>query len=93
MTSLICFQASGGYIVTFFLFLAMFVFALARLFTAIWLQVWLDAGDGRMADRLKNASIANVSLSDEDLKGYITDNPDLWFYQVRFLSTYLNTSL
>jgi hypothetical protein len=61
----------------------MFVFALARLFTAIWLQVWLDAGDGRMAERMQNASIANVSLSDEEKKGFMTDNPDLWFYQVR----------
>ena len=31
---------------------------------------------------MRNASFANASLSDEEIKGYITDNPDLWFYQV-----------
>ena len=78
----IFYQACGGYIVTFLLFFAMFVFALARLFTAIWLQIWLDAGDGRAAERAANATALNITLTDSELKGYITHNPDLWFYQV-----------
>ena len=66
--------------------MSMFIFALARLFTAIWLQIWLDAGDGRSEERMNNASFANVTLTDEERKGYITNNPDLWFYQVCLIS-------
>jgi hypothetical protein len=53
-------QACGGYFVTFLLFLSMFLFALARLFTAVWLQIWLDAGDGR-ASGTPRAALIKVS--------------------------------
>ena len=61
----------------------MLIFALARLFTSIWLQIWLDAGDGKASERLTNATLANVTLTDSELKGYLTNNPKLWFYQVK----------
>lgn len=71
----------------FLLFLAILAFSLARLFTSIWLQIWLDHGDGLQEERMQNATLFNETFSDIELKGYVTDNPRLWFYQtVYFLN-------
>eukprot|EP00094_Tigriopus_californicus_P010393 TCALIF_10025-PA protein Name:"Similar to ABCC5 Multidrug resistance-associated protein 5 (Homo sapiens)" AED:0.10 eAED:0.10 QI:113/0.84/0.78/0.92/0.76/0.71/14/0/1294 len=81
------FQACGGLGIMFMLFLAILAFSLARLFTSIWLQIWLDNGDGLQEERMKNATLFNETFSDIELKGYVTDNPHLWFYQtVYFLN-------
>ena len=68
------FEACGGYIVMFFIFFIVFLFTLVRLFTSIWLQHWLDQGDGQL--RLNGTNMTN-----EDKLGNIADNPDLWMYQ------------
>nr|AHK05653.1 ATP-binding cassette transporter sub-family C member 5 [Tigriopus japonicus] len=81
------FQACGGLVIMFLLFLAILAFSLARLFTSIWLQIWLDHGDGLQEERMQNATLFNETFSDIELKGYVTDNPRLWFYQtVYFLN-------
>jgi len=46
-------------------------------------QIWLDAGDGKAAERLQNATLRNETLTDAEIKGFITDNADLWFYEVK----------
>ena len=74
------------------------LFALTRLFSSVWLQYWIDQGDGRFQERqLKatadlqkqmNATIdmtmttKQMNMTDDELKGFINDNPDLWFYQL-----------
>ena len=90
----------------FLLFLAVLLFALARLFSSIWLQIWLDHGDGLEKARQENITRYNQTFSHAELKGlyffhslvrrvsflrlsltlfspgYVTDNPDLWVYQL-----------
>ena len=63
-----------------FIFLSITVFVIARLVTAVWVQIWLDAGDGLEDYRLKNTSFAG--LEEDKLKGLINDNPKLWQYQL-----------
>ena len=70
------FEACGGYLVMFFIFFIVFLFTLVRLFTSIWLQHWLDQGDGQATQRTSNATLTN-----EEVLGNIADNPDLWKYQ------------
>ena len=53
-----------------------------RLGTAIWLQVWIDDGDGREAARRDNASFTSTVLSEDEFKGIINNNPKLGFYQL-----------
>ena len=62
---------------------------MARLFVSIWLQIWLDDGNGsdRQALHQRNSTRAihgNVStFEEENLQSQnITDNPNLWFYQL-----------
>ncbi|XP_066955738.1 LOW QUALITY PROTEIN: ATP-binding cassette sub-family C member 5-like [Macrobrachium rosenbergii] len=43
-----------------------------------------EGGDGLSASRLHNATEQNLTLSEEDLKGSIIDNPRLWMYQLVF---------
>ena len=66
-----------------------FLFAMARLFVSIWLQIWLDDGDGsdRQALHQQNSTRSihgNGSTSEEEnlQSQNITDNPNLWFYQL-----------
>ena len=64
------------------IFMIVLAFALIRLFTSIWLQIWLDDGDGQVQSRLNESIAMNITLTDEELRGNIADNPDRWFYQL-----------
>ena len=64
------------------IFMIVLAFALIRLFTSIWLQIWLDDGDGQVQQRLNESIAMNITLTDEELRGNIADNPDRWFYQL-----------
>ncbi|XP_046390511.1 ATP-binding cassette sub-family C member 5-like [Ischnura elegans] len=75
----------GGYWVMASLLCLILLFTLARLFSGIWLQIWLDEGDGSggamVANWKANSSIAGTNLTENELKGSVNDNPYLWFYQ------------
>lgn len=75
-------KESGGWCIASIIFLAIIIFTLTRMFNAIWLQHWLDQGDGSVAERLDNATEYNLTLSDDELKGDISQNPMLWMYQL-----------
>ena len=62
----------------FILFAFVALFATARLFTSIWLQIWLDKGDGLEQERRDNLTDLGISnFTENEIKGYVTDNPDL----------------
>ena len=63
-----------------FIFFSILVFALLRLMSSIWIQIWMDAGDGLEGQRTQN--ITFVNSSDLELKGLINNNPKLWLYQL-----------
>ena len=69
----------GNKIIMTFAFLAITATATIRMFTSVWVKIWLDAGDGQEHVRAMNSSYQGVS--DDQLKGLINDNPRLWFYQ------------
>ena len=46
----------------FILFFIVGIFALSRLFTSVWLQIWLDHGDGNERLRHENATLYNLTL-------------------------------
>ena len=73
-------QECGNIFIMTLIFLSIITFVLARLVTAIWVQLWLDAGDGLEEFRLQNTSYAG--LPKDQLKGLIKDNPKLWQYQL-----------
>ena len=62
-------QASGGYVIVALLFIAVILFALARLFSSVWLQIWLDHGDGREEERRENMTLYNQTFTSMELKG------------------------
>ena len=73
------------------MFLLMFcvcLFAVARLFTSVWLQIWLDHGDGLEEERRQNMTkmaeegITPANLTETEMKGFVTDHPDLWMFQL-----------
>ena len=72
-------QCGNGYLMTF-IFFSILVFALLRLMSSIWIQIWMDAGDGLEEQRTQN--ITFVNSSDLELKGLINNNPKLWLYQL-----------
>ena len=74
---MIILQASGGYLVMFILFSMIAAFATARLFSSIWLQIWLDKGDGLEDERRANVSLYNITLSEDQIKGFVSDNPGI----------------
>ena len=65
-----------------FVFLCIAAVAMIRMFTSVWVKIWLDAGDGQEEIRAMNASYQGKS--DDQLKGLINDNPQLWFYQLMY---------
>ncbi|KAJ9585510.1 hypothetical protein L9F63_002711, partial [Diploptera punctata] len=70
----------GGYCMMAMLLLLVLLFTLSRLSSGVWLQIWLDEGDGR-----KN----NITdYTEEDLKGFVNKNADLWFYQLVYGLTF-----
>ncbi len=80
------------------LYLTVTAFACSRVFTSIWLQIWLDAGDGQELERRNNLTfllefnknVTNLSTIPEvELKGFVTDNPNLSWYQWVYVSTLL----
>ncbi len=40
-------KSSGGYCFSFGVFMAFAAFVFAQLFTQVWLQRWIDSGDGK----------------------------------------------
>uniref|UniRef100_A0A6A7FUX9 ATP-binding cassette transporter sub-family C member 5 n=1 Tax=Hirondellea gigas TaxID=1518452 RepID=A0A6A7FUX9_9CRUS len=76
-------QASGGWLAAVVLLLSMFLYTAIRIFSVIWQQWWLDAGDGLMQERLANQSLWNSTdlMSDEQLRGDISQHPDLYVFQ------------
>lgn len=80
----------GGYFVMAMLLLLVLLFTLSRLSSGIWLQIWLDKGDGLEAARRENMTLYNLTnMTEEELKGYVNDNPDLYFYQLVFGLTFV----
>merc|ERR1719237_661266 len=72
----------ASYPVQLFLFLSICLFVLLRLATAIWLQIWVDDGDGLEGLRRANATWSASSHTEEEFKGVINYNPNLEFYQL-----------
>ena len=64
------------------IFVFVVIFVLNRLFSTVFLQKWLDTGDGREQERRQNGSASN--LTDQELRGFVVDNPDLWKYQLGY---------
>lgn len=62
--------------------LSMTSFGLCRLFTTIWLQVWVDAGDGQEAARRANTTWLETEHTEEQWKGDLNYHPRLWLYQL-----------
>ena len=85
---LLLFQACGGYFIMFLLMFCVCLFAVARLFTSVWLQIWLDHGDGLEEERRQNMTkmaekgITPANLTETEMKGFVTDHPDLWMFQL-----------
>ena len=63
---------------------------MARLFVSIWLQIWVDAGDGTEIDVMltENSStsqyVTNTTTTQDQISASqnITNNPNLWYYQL-----------
>ena len=67
----------------------MLLFATARLFVSIWLQIWDDDGDGSqlskmLKDNSSSETYPNISFTETQIleSQNISNNPDLWFYQL-----------
>ena len=80
VTLLMYLKECGNVFIMSFIFFSVTAFVITRLVTAIWVQLWLDAGDGLEEYRLQNSSY--TGLAEDQLKGLINDNPKLWQYQL-----------
>ncbi|KAK3927988.1 Multidrug resistance-associated protein 5 [Frankliniella fusca] len=78
----------GGYFIMSLLLLLILLFTLARLFSGVWLQIWLDEGDGLEDERKLNMTLYNLSYTDVELKGLVNENPDRAFYQLVYGLTF-----
>ena len=76
------FNHAGHPLVMLFIFSMLILFIVIRLFDRIYLQMWLDQGDGMQEIRKMNVSFVNAT--DHEIKGYINYNPDLWKYQLGY---------
>ena len=76
------FNHSGHPLVMLFIFIMLILFIVIRIFERIYLQIWLDQGDGMQEMRKLNLSYVNAT--DHVMKGYINYNPDLWKYQLGY---------
>ena len=72
----------ASYPVQLFLFLSICLFVVLRLATAVWLQIWVDDGDGLEEARRTNSTWTTTFHTDEEFKGVINDNPNLEIYQL-----------
>ena len=72
------------------LIFSVFSFAMARLFVAVWLQIWVDEGDGSGIHKMafeQNTTFGNYSnqtITEEQIleSQNITNNPDLGYFQL-----------
>ena len=62
---------------------------MVRLFVSIWLQIWVDEGDGSGIYKLGQGNITslkngNITITEEQIQESqnITNNPNLWYYQL-----------
>ena len=76
------FNHAGHPLVMLFIFTMLILFIVIRMFDRIYLQKWLDQGDGMQEIRKLNVSFVNAT--DHVIKGYINYNPDLWKYQLGY---------
>ena len=76
------FNHAGHPLVMLFIFTMLILFIVIRMFDRIYLQKWLDQGDGMQEMRKLNVSFVNAT--DHVIKGYINYNPDLWKYQLGY---------
>ncbi|KAL7637505.1 UNVERIFIED_CONTAM: hypothetical protein RMT77_012233 [Armadillidium vulgare] len=75
-------KVCGGWCICMLIFLAIVLFTLCRIFNVVWLQRWLDDGDGLEWQREQNITLYNITYSNDELKGDVTQNPNLWIYQL-----------
>ena len=85
------FNHAGHPLVMAFIFTMLILFIVIRMFDRIYLQIWLDQGDGMQEMRKLNVSYANAT--DHVIKGYINYNPDLWKYQLGYTAIILGMLL
>ncbi|ODM95653.1 Multidrug resistance-associated protein 9 [Orchesella cincta] len=78
-------KSAGGYCFALAVFVAFLAFVFSQIFTKVWLQHWIDSGDGLYDDRKKNATETNDTLSEYELRGYVNENPDLHLYLIVLL--------
>ncbi|CAL8122454.1 unnamed protein product [Orchesella dallaii] len=82
-------KSAGGYFFAFGVFFAFLAFVLSQIFTKIWLQYWIDAGDGLYETRKVNATENNFTMTENEFRGYVNDNPDLLLYLTTLLLSVL----
>ncbi|XP_068202669.1 ATP-binding cassette sub-family C member 5-like [Palaemon carinicauda] len=82
-------RVCGGWCLAVSLLAAVIVFVLLRLQNMIWLQIWLDEGDGLKEERLFNVTEYNLTLSEEEVKGSVINNPLLWMYQTVYATSFV----
>ena len=51
--------------------------------------VVIEKGDGLEDQRLQNQTLYNITFADDELKGNVTDNPDLWMYQTVYVMSFV----
>ena len=85
------FNHAGHPLVMAFIFTMLILFIVIRMFDRIYLQIWLDQGDGMQEMRKLNVSFVNAT--DHVMKGYINYNPDLWKYQLGYTAIILGMLL
>ena len=64
------------------IFILLVCFIFLRMGERIFLQNWLNQGDGLETERMMNESFINAT--DHQLRGFINYNPDLWKYQLGY---------
>ncbi|XP_064086924.1 ATP-binding cassette sub-family C member 5-like isoform X2 [Macrobrachium nipponense] len=82
-------KVCGGWCIVGLIFFAIVIFTLSRMFNAVWLQTWLDQGDGRKEERKENITMYNLTFSGDELLGSVTHNPDLWMYQLVYIMSFV----
>ncbi|XP_068243109.1 ATP-binding cassette sub-family C member 5-like isoform X2 [Palaemon carinicauda] len=82
-------KVCGGWCIVGLIFFAIVIFTLSRMFNAVWLQTWLDQGDGMREERETNMTLYNLTVSDDELIGSVTDHPDLWMYQLVYIMSFV----